>query len=346
MEIARYGKITICMFDIKNEPKVVPPKLIPSLVEGFNVIANHIYIIIFPILLDLILWFGPFIRVKNLIMPLVLNASELSASAYGKDSQAFLQTANDMWKSILSHFNLLYNLRTYPVGIPSLLTNRGVQQNPLGSLQIIEMNSTTSVFWLVLAFALAGLIFGGIYFALIASVTKSADSKVDLRQIPTQIVQCIVLGIILFIALMILSIPAVCLISSLVMFVPSLGTIPLMIFGLLMIWVLLPMAFSPHGIFTNQLKATTSITNSIRLVRPLLSLVGLFFTMLILLSYGLDFLWSTPDSSNWMLLVGIFGHAFVSSSLIAASFIFYNNGMKWLQVIIPEVNTGKRNILS
>ena len=65
-----------------------------------------------------------------------------------------------------------------------------------------------------------------------------------------------------------------------------------------------------------------------------------------MLGYGLDFLWSTPDPDSWMLIVGIFGHAFISSSLIAASFVFYNNGMKWLQVVIPDVNTGKQKILS
>jgi len=342
----RYGKIIDCMFDIRNEPKVLPPKLIPSLVEGFNAIANHIYIIIFPILLDLLLWFGPFVRIKDLVLPTLLNASDLSAPAYGQDSQTFVQTAKDMWTLLLGQFNMLYNLRSYPIGIPSLLSFKGVQQNPLGGLPIIELQSFNSAFWLLVGFSFIGLIIGSLYFALIAAVTNTGDWKSALKQIPAQIVQCLVLSLILFIALMFLSIPAICLISSMLVFLPSLGSLPLVVFGMMLIWVLLPMVFSPHGIFANQYKATTAIANSIKLVRPLISIVGLFFTMLIMLSYGLDFLWSTPNPESWMLLVGIFGHAFVSSSLIASSFVFYNNGMKWLQVIIPDVNAGKQKELS
>ena len=334
------------MFDIRNEPKVLPPKLIPSLVEGFNAVANHIYVIILPIFLDLILWFGPFVRIKNLVLPTVLNASDLSAPAYGQDSQAFLQTAKEMWTLILEKFNLLYNMRTYPIGIPSLLSYKGIQQNPLGSLRIVEMSSSTSAFWMLVAVTLIGLVVGSLYFALIAGVTSTADKKSKLKQIPGQIRQCFILSIIFFGALLFLSIPAICLISSLVMFLPSLGSLPLVVFSLVLVWILMPMAFSPHGIFANQFKATTAIANSIKLVRPLISIVGLFFTVLIMLGYGLDFLWSTPDPNSWMLLVGIFGHAFISSSLIASSFVFYNNGMKWLQVVIPDVNAGKQKILS
>ena len=53
-----YGKIIGRMLAPKVEEKVSPPRIIPSLVEGFNAVAGRIYLIIFPILIDLILWFG------------------------------------------------------------------------------------------------------------------------------------------------------------------------------------------------------------------------------------------------------------------------------------------------
>jgi hypothetical protein len=73
---------------------------------------------------------------------------------------------------------------------------------------------------------------------------------------------------------------------------------------------------------------------------------GIFFIMLILLNYGLDALWSTPPIDSWMLLVGILGHGFISSGLIASSFAFYNRGMKWVQAVIREMNAEKPKILS
>jgi len=125
--------------------------------------------------------------------------------------------------------------------------------------------------------------------------------------------------------------PISCLLSSILMVLPSLGSIPFMVVGMIAVWAVLPLMFSPHGIFTGELNAGKSIVTSIRLVRSLMSATGMFFILLILLSYGLDILWSTPEANDWMLMVGIIGHAFISTGLLAASFIYYDQGVKWLQ---------------
>jgi hypothetical protein len=334
------------MSDAVFEQKIQPPKLIPSLVEGFNAIANHIYIILFPILFDLVLWFGPMIRIKDLLLPAILNASDLSAASYGQEGKSMLETTRHMWTELLNQFNLFYSLRTYPVGVPSLLIGRPVDGNPLGKTPILEMQSSNNALWIILGLTAAGVILGSLYFSLIAGATKASGTAFNFSQFGNQMLQTFALSLILIAALMILAIPGVCLISSLVLFLPSLGDLPILLFGFVMVWVLLPLAFSPHGIFASQLKATTSIANSIKLVRALMSITGLFFIILILLGYGLDILWATPKANSWMLLVGIIGHAFISSGLIAASFSFYKNGVQWLQAILREMTTSKQKIIS
>ena len=334
------------MLDTNNQIEIGPPKLIPSLVEGFNAVANHIYIIILPILLDLLLWFGPMISIKDLVLPVVLNASELSAGAYGEESRMFIQNSKDIWTVLLDQFNLLYGLRTYPIGIPSLLLNKGIRQNPLGSLSVIELRSTNNASWIILGLTFLGVVIGSLYFALIASATNEPGKGFKITDFFTQTTQSIVLSLILMFALLVLSVPAVCLISSIVLFLPSLGSLPLMFFGLILVWVLLPLAFSPHGIFMDKMKAGTSIVSSIKLVRSLMSVSGLFFVIVILLGYGLDILWATPSEDSWMLLIGIFGHAFISSGLIAGSFMFYKNGTKWLQAVMRGMNAGNQKIIS
>ncbi len=89
-------------------------------------------------------------RIKDLLLPTVLKASEISAPAYGADSQAFLETAKEMWTTILSQFNILSSLRTFPIGIPSLLISKGIVKNPLGSVQVIELQSADSALALML----------------------------------------------------------------------------------------------------------------------------------------------------------------------------------------------------
>ena len=53
-----------------NAPKLnvvsVPPSLTKSLMAGFDTISNHIWLIIFTILLDMLLWFGPRLSVFGL----------------------------------------------------------------------------------------------------------------------------------------------------------------------------------------------------------------------------------------------------------------------------------------
>ncbi|MCJ7624016.1 MAG: hypothetical protein MUO76_10975, partial [Anaerolineaceae bacterium] len=144
----------------------------------------------------------------------------------------------------------------------------------------------------------------------------------------------------------ILALPVTCLLSTLLLVLPSLGTFPFLLMGMLSVWVLLPLAFSPHGIFYGELRVGKSIVTSIRLVRSLMSPTGLFFILLILLGYGLDFLWSTPGTDNWMLLVGIIGHAFISTGLLAASFIYYEKGVKWFSNSLQPKKQEKPAVVS
>ena len=63
---------------------------------------------------------------------------------------------------------------------------------------------------------------------------------------------------------------------------------------------------------------------------------GMFLIMVIMIGYGLDMLWSTPGVENWMLLVGIIGHGFISCSLLASTFVFYRDGVKWLNEALRQ----------
>ncbi len=334
------------MHEAKIGTKIEPPRIIPSLTEGFNSIASHIYIIVFPVAFDLLLWFGPLIRIKNLLLPAILNATEASASAYAGESQSLIESSKETWTAILSQFNLLSGLRTLPIGIPSLLVGHGVTQNPLGVLSIIEIQTPYTIWWITLGLFFIGVILGCFYYSLIASVTTETGGSLKLQDLVKNAIQSFILSLLLFMALFILSIPAICLIFAIALFLPALGYVPFMIFGLIFVWVMLPLAFSPQGIFAERLKATASIANSVRLVRSLMSSAGLFFMIMILMQYGLDFLWSTPDSGNWMLLIGILGHAFISSGLIASTFVYYKKGTVWLRTALQEINAGNRKIIS
>jgi len=331
-----YGKIKDCMLPTDSQAKIRPPRLIPSLVEGFNAIAGQIHLILFPVVIDLLLWFGPLVRVKNLLMPLMMRAAELSGAAYGEQGTEIIKSSNELWSALLESFNLLFGIRSYPIGIPSLMISQGAQRNPLGALQIMEVGSINNAVFLVLGLSIAGIIFGSLYFILIARATNKESEPLNLIRFFQSAGQSMVLSLILVMALVVLGFPAMCLMSSLVLFLPGIGTLPFMVIGLVLVWVLLPLSFSPHGIFLGGMNASRSIVTSFKLVRSLMAGSGTFLIMVIMLSYGLDALWSTPGVESWMMLVGIFGHGFISCGLLASTFVFYRDGLKWLGEVLRE----------
>jgi len=202
---------------------------------------------------------------------------------------------------------------------------------PFGDPPTIELVSGNTILIWLLVFLVIGLFLGSVYFALIASAIKGIGQPLYLKQILKQTGQSLFLTLILITAVTLLALPISCLLSSILLVIPSLGTFPFILMGMIAVWAMLPLVFSPHGIFSSDLKATKSIVTSFRLVRSLMSATGLFFILLILLGYGLNVLWATPETNNWMLLVGIIGHAFISTGLVAASFIYYDKGIKWLR---------------
>ena len=58
---------------METEPRKLPPPpgLIASLVRGFNSVANHVLVILPPVLLDLFLWLGPHLRLKSFFQPFI-----------------------------------------------------------------------------------------------------------------------------------------------------------------------------------------------------------------------------------------------------------------------------------
>ena len=70
------------------------------------------------------------------------------------------------------------------------------------------------------------------------------------------------------------------------------------------------------------------------MVRYSLPNVGWFSMLVIVLSQGMDMLWHIPPTSSWMTLVGILGHAFISTSLLAASFFYYRDINLWINAAL------------
>jgi hypothetical protein len=308
-----------------------PPGLIHTLVRGFDSVANHVAVILPPVLLDLFLWLGPRLRLKSFLQPF-LDQMPSMAKAFPSNFPD-LATIQQAWATFMDQFNLFVILRTFPVGATSLLGLQMPRQTPLGAPVSWDAGSFLGVVGWALLLAMFGWLIGTLYYYWISGVTL----KPGARSLLKSILQATLLSLIWLGLMLVFGLPAFVIVSMITFFSPLLGQILFFVAALLLAWLVMPVFFSVHGIFTLQLSAFRSILGSLRMVRFTLPSTGLFLLAFVLINSGLNFLWNTPSENSWWMLVGIAGHAFVSTALMAASFIYYRDTNTWLAVVFEHL---------
>ena len=91
-----------------------------------------------------------------------------------------------------------------------------------------------------------------------------------------------------------------------------------------------PLVFTPQALFSGKNNILVSIMTSVRLVRHFLPGAGTFLVVALVFTQGMDILWRIPPANSWMTLVGILGHAFIYTAIMAASFVYFRGGLRWM----------------
>jgi len=321
----------------KIETLPPPPGVIGSLRAGFDAIASNLTVILLPLALDLLLWLGPRLRIESLFQPFFEEMTRYASfSGIPAADLSRFQESSTQFLEQLQQYNLLGALRTFPIGVFSLMSGSMPTRTPLGAPSVIRVDSVfTLLGWFVLL-TLAGWILGGLFFRWVSLVVINSSQPVDF-QFGQSVFQTIVLSVLYFILLIMIGTPLMIVLTLIVAASPLLAQGMLLILGLLSMWLVVPLFFTPHGIFMRQQNAFTSITASLKMARFTLPTSSLFVLSVLLIAIGLNFVWSIPSSDSWMTLIGIAGHAFITTSLLAASFIYYRDMQVWLQTVFEKL---------
>ena len=318
----------------RTESQVMPspPNMIASLRAGFDAVANQIVIIIIPIAIDLLLWLGPHLQVKTLANEII---DRMAASSQMNSIQAgdLLTASMEIMRTAASHFNLLSLLRTIPVGIPSLMASRLPIEIPKGSPVFVDLTNPIVVISLAVGLILVGIIAGSFYYNLIVQVTLT--SKIGLKKVVENWIwtslQILSLALAILFLFIIITVPSSCVISTIALFGIPLGQFAIFLYIGVILWLAFPLLFSTHGIFVNHNNALVSVQRSMVMTRMTLPATSLFLISILAISEGLNILWRVPPENSWLTLIGVGGHAFITSSLLAASIIYYRDADKWTQ---------------
>ena len=320
-----------------SDNKLEKPKIIQAIKSGFNTIASKPYLMIPPILLDLFLWFGPAWRVDSFFKPIVQSFSNMP-SIRGAEYSELVENFQSIWMEFFTNLDLARSLRTFPIGIPSLVALKQPFLNPLGKPMVFNLESSLGVIGLWVIFLILGFFLGSMYFNNISMqiVDIHNEKERNLKSLLRAYLQIILMPVMILIVLLVISIPTLLIMSVLSLLSPSISQFFLIMIGFLIVWIILPLVFTPHGIFLYKQNLISAMMTSISVVKTSMSQTTWFILAAFLLNEGLNYLWTSPSSDNWFLIIGIFGHAFVVSAVIAASFYYFLDATAYTQSLMNK----------
>ncbi len=345
------------MIDVKKTDIPAPPSVIVSLKAGFDAVASNIFVIILPVLLDLLYWLGPRLSLQNIFTKIQPELQQILIE--GGRSFGEMPDMMKVYEAMFTQVNLWWALHTTPIGIFSLLAGNSYRNiagqgdlenmslNPFGQQLIWQIPDSSDVlsspfiysfsmiFLLIILLMVVGWILGGLYFRWVASVVID-ESQGQLLNHSRAIVQAVLFSVIWTFVFLAVGIPGLLVLGSILAFNAVVAQVLFFIVAFLSMWVLVPVFFSFHGIFVTRQNALVSIWNGFRMARFTMPNSSLFVISVFLMSFGLNYLWSIPSAASWAALIGILGHAFVVTALLAASFIFYRDSMVWIQVMLDR----------
>ena len=297
------------------------PNVFSALAAGFKTLGNHLYLLIFPLALDLFLLFAPRYTVSSLVTSFLAQLNPLA-----EGSEELKQLWAELSASLSTFFqsySLSSALRSYPLGVPSLLSSRVFMENPYGKLPEIALSTGGNALIFLLLFGIVGAILGALNFYVCSLPIYKEAGKQDAKTKLKPIASLLLLPVLFWAALITIAIPVSLVVSGLSMLHPFLGLLAYFFAAMALISMFLPAIFAPHAVLMLNLNLWQSIRASMRLMRPYYSATSLFVILAVLVSYLTNLLWQSPGTDSPMIYIGIFGHALVSSALLIASIHYF-----------------------
>lgn len=288
-----------------------------------------------PLALDLLLWLGPRLSMNQIIQPALQELGGLPAAAGWKPDD--VRAVVDLYRQLFQEFNLLMVLRTFPVGVSSLMSGRMPTQSPLGVPIVVQVDSGAHLLGVVLVLTLAGWMLGGLYFHWVAALVSANPPAAPPSTAGRAMIQTVLYSLVWVVLGWTLGVPLAVVAYLLFSINTLLGQGALLLLGFVSLWLIVPLFFSPHGIFVRRQNAVASFLGSFQIMRFTLPVSSLFVMTVVLIGIGLNLLWSVPADDSWMALVGILGHAFVTTALLASSFVYYQDMTAWLQTVLARL---------
>ena len=202
---------------------------------------------------------------------------------------------------------------------------------------MVTVDSTTTVFVLVLALSLAGLFIAALYLKSVALVLSPPEEEADslaarifglFTSVAIAWLRLLALGIFLLTTLFIILLPLLPVAYVLSLISQGLAIVALLV---AVVVVVAYLSMSVPAIVHDQLPVGFSVVSSVRIVRKYMLQVMRLLMLVVVIGWGTNLLWRIADSGNWLTLFSIAGHGFISTALVSSIFIFYRDRSTFVQ---------------
>lgn len=314
---------SIFMDNSRQTPTNRPLGVFASILAGFDRVAANPYLLIPPLLLDLFLWFGP-----RVVSPRMFEGyADILGAPAGTDPELIelmVAAAEEFGRRL----NVLVALNSFPVGVPSLMAARLPLLNPLGASLTYALNEPGAVVLVALCALVIGLALGVVYHRLIAR-QMAPDRR--LASFGAAWTRVLLLTAAMYLGAVLLVTGVLLVASILSMLVPVLGAVLLFLSFSAVVWLVIYLLFTPHGIILYRFGLKKAVIESVRTVRFNLMSTFSFVVITLMITWLTNQVWMLPDEGSWYGILALGGHAFVSATMLAASYAFFQDRRVWAQ---------------
>ena len=319
----------------QEEPRQ-PLGILACLAAGFEIVARHPLAMTIPLLLDLFLWLGP----RLSLAPLFLAVERFFRGAFWTENIATLPDAQQtsllltqMLNELAARFNLFSALIPAPLlGVPTLMASQMTVERPLGPRPELEVASLfTALVW-VMVLPAVGLGLSALYLRIVGRRVID-ETEVPFAGPQTFFVlwgQFILLALIVLIVVAILSMIGLSFAALVGLLSAGLAFFVMMLIFSMIMFLVFHLVFAVPGMVQLQRSPFRAIQESILLTRGDFLNVTFLILLILVISRGFNVVWELPDPATWANLIGIAGHAFVSTALTATLFVFYQDRLNFL----------------
>jgi len=340
-----------------NQEEVVRPLgVIGCLTAGFELVSQQLWLVILPVLLDLLLWAGPRVSIEPLLREFAGMMDMQTAIDPALSSQ--VQVLNEMIVQLGQEFNLLSLLGGIPVlTVPSLLAVHPVAGGwPLSDAAFLSVDGILALagWWILLV--PIGLVLGFLYLYSVAGQVRNRDRGEDVDEAlnegmvitgeaepgavgASRPLAATFWGKLLWymtfagglLLVQVIGLPIGMFVVSMIMTAMPVVGVVIWVFGIgFALYMLLQLVFVIHGVLLGERNLLRAVWESFLLVRSQFWPVMMMIFLVLIVYQGLGRLWAIPEGSSWILLIGILAKACVATGLAAATFIFYRERIPFL----------------